>query len=177
MVQIEINQKELEKARELFANSPKIVDRAVTAAVNRTLTHIRKEVSVSIRKDYIISTGNIKKSLSIQRARGGNSSGAIKSIGSTMHLSNFKVKSYKRGPMKAAVKKGGLKPVRGMFKHPTKGLLRRVGTSSYPLDVPYGPSVPQMFENEQVLGRVVKESQEFLDKRFLHEINYRFGGR
>ena len=50
----------------------------------------------------------------------------------------------------------------------------RTTAAAYPVRIPQGPSVPQMFGNEETLKGLAPKAEEILNKRFLHEIVYRY---
>lgn len=183
---ITITPENMEKAQGLLAKAPKQVELAASAAINRTMISVRKQVSVSIRANYIIKAGDIKSALSISRAGGSGLTGEIKAKGPAPLLTAFRVSIYKRTkrgktkPIKAQVlKSSGAKVVRGAFFNVSKsgyaGLMQRTSSSRYPLRIPHGPSVPQMFGSERVLSELVPMAEETLNKRFLHEVEYRLG--
>lgn len=57
----------------------------------------------------------------------------------------------------------------------TGAMQRAQRKARYPLRIPYGPSVPQMFGSENVIGELTPLAEATLNKRFLHEVEYRFG--
>lgn len=85
-------------------------------------------------------------------------------------------------PMRVQIRKGGASgTVPGLFIQKSSrsnyaGPILRYVRARYPLRIPYGPSVPQMFGNENVLKRFVPEAAEFYKKRFLHEVEFQLRG-
>lgn len=45
----------------------------------------------------------------------------------------------------------------------------------YPLRIPHGPSVPQMFSAESSMSVIAPFAEKTLNQRFLHEVSYRYG--
>lgn len=173
---IEFDAQGIEEAKRLLADSPARLRRAAANAVNRTIKHLGKEISVTVRSEYIVPAREIKKTLAIRRASREWLTGKISAVGSPLPLGVFKVTKPKDGALKAKVRKSSSpKPLKGVFigkshKEYT-GAMRRVGSASYPLDVPYGPSVPQMLGNKSVMEPIEKEAEEYLNERFLHEVD------
>ena len=196
MISITIDEKALKTARELFADSPKVVRIAAAKAINRANTAVQKEVSKAIRKNYEISAKNIKKGFKLKRATAGQPMGAVISRGTPTLITHFKLKpdptkmmaalrngaiaSKSVGPISVKVKKGSsFVPVRGLFIQKSSrsgyaGAMQRYVKSAYPLHIPYGPSVPQMFGNEETLAELIPVAEEVLNDRFLHEITVRY---
>lgn len=196
MISITIDEKALKTARELFADSPKVVRIAAAKAINRANTAVQKEVSKAIRKNYEISAKNIKKGFKLKRATAGQPIGAVISRGAPMLITRFKLKPDPTkmmaalrsgaiagkivGPISVKVKKGSsYVPIRGLFIQKSSrsgyaGAMQRYVKSAYPLHIPYGPSVPQMFGNEETLAELIPIAEEVLNDRFLHEITVRY---
>lgn len=179
MITISFDQKRIERAKTMLALAPKEADRAAAAAINRTLTHVPKEMAKTVREKYIVRAGSVKKSLRKNRASAGKLAGEIISTGKTMPLTSFKIGGGRRGPMRVKVlHRGSPKPVKGLFARQFKkgydGPMKRVGGARYPLKTPAGPSIPQMVGNEEIFSKWGDEAEEFLNKRFTHEIDFRF---
>lgn len=196
MISITIDEEMLKTARELFADSPKVVRIAAAKAINRANSAVQKEVSKAIRKNYEISAKNIKKGFKLKRATAGQPIGAVISRGAPTLITHFKLKpdptkmmaalrsgaiaGKSVGPISVKVKKGSsFVPVRGLFIQKSSrsgyaGAMQRYVKSAYPLHIPYGPSVPQMFGNEETLAELIPIAEEVLNDRFLHEITVRY---
>lgn len=196
MISITIDEKALKTARELFADSPKVVRIAAAKAINRANSAVQKEVSKAIRKNYEISAKNIKKGFKLKRATAGQPMGAVISRGTPTLITHFKLKpdptkmmaalrngaiaGKSVGPISVKVKKSSsFVPVRGLFIQKSSrsgyaGAMQRYVKSAYPLHIPYGPSVPQMFGNEETLAELIPVAEEVLNDRFLHEITVRY---
>lgn len=171
---IEFEAQGIEYAKRILADSPKRLRRAAANAVNRTIAHLGKEISVQVRKEYIVPAEEVKKALAVRRASRERLTGQISAKGSPLTLNVFKITRPKAGALRAKVRKSSSpKPVKGLFfgvaHKGYKGAMHRVGGGSYPLEVPYGPSVPQMVGNKAVTEPIEKEAEEYLNKRFLHE--------
>ncbi len=178
MIEISFDKARMEKAQKMGLIAPKETARAAASAINRTVTKLKTMTSVDVRKTYRAKARDIKKSMKTTRATAGSLTGEMSSTGSPLPLTAFKVTRPARGPMKAAVLKGGAPaPVPGMFarKFPSgyTGPMLRLGSRRYPLKTPAGPSVPQMIGNEKVLPEIADEASAYLNKRMEHELEYR----
>lgn len=177
---IELDTKNLTYAQQMLANAPKQVRLAAVSAINRTVTKMRTQTSKTIRENYVVKAADIKSTLKIRRASSARMHGVIASHGRPLLLTAFRVRANKRGPVKVQVKKQtGAKSVPGMFLGTSRrgytGAMYRRQPARYPLRVPYGPSVPQMFGSRDVIGELTPKAEATLNERFLHEIEYRFG--
>lgn len=196
MISISIDEKLVKEVYDLFADNHKVVRIAAAKAINRANSAVQKEVSKAIRKNYEISAKNIKKGFKLKRATAGQPMGAVISRGTPTLITHFKLKpdptkmmaalrngaiaGKSVGPISVKVKKGSsFVPVRGLFIQKSSrsgyaGAMQRYVKSAYPLHIPYGPSVPQMFGNEETLAELIPVAEEVLNDRFLHEITVRY---
>lgn len=196
MISISIDEKLVKEAYDLFVDNHKVVRIAAAKAINRANSAVQKEVSKAIRKNYEISAKNIKKGFKLKRATAGQPMGAVISRGTPTLITHFKLKpdptkmmaalrngaiaGKSVGPISVKVKKGSsFVPVRGLFIQKSSrsgyaGAMQRYVKSAYPLHIPYGPSVPQMFGNEETLAELIPVAEEVLNDRFLHEITVRY---
>lgn len=179
MISISFDEKQVERAKKMLALAPKEADRAAAAAINRTLTHVPKEMAKSARERYIVKAASIKRSIKKKRANAGHLAGEILSAGSTMPLTSFKISGGKRGPMRVKVlRQGSPKPVKGLFvnRFPKGyvGPMHRRQPARFPLKTPAGPSVPQMIGEGNVFQEWSEDAIDFLNKRFAHEVDFRF---
>ena len=178
---ISIDAKEIEKAKSLLKNYPQQVIAAAASAINRTSAMVKTEVSKTIRKNYLISAKDIKSTLSIKRASRLKLTGMISSIGQAPLITAFRVRAHKKGPVRVQVmKKNKPKPVLGLFigsslKGYVGAMQRKNLSMRYPLRIPHGPSVPQMFSADRSMSVIAPFAEKTLNQRFLHEISYRYG--
>ena len=205
MINIGIDAKQFANAQKLLEKFPEQVNIAAAVSINRTLTTVKKETSVAIRKNYVIKAGDIKSSMTHKRADRRTLRGLIKTVGKPLPLEKFKLSSSgnakiqfkkfsqgktakKRSPIGVQVLKGrGLRAPRrgGLFRLPIMsrmsrrygGLLYRKTKARYPIKSPAGPSIPQMFGAERTLEQLEPLAQKTLDERFQHEIEHRMGAR
>ena len=196
MISISIDEKLVKEAYELFADNHKVVRVAAAKAINRANSAVQKEVSKAVRKHYEITAKNIKKGFKLKRDTAGKPIGAVISRGTPTLITHFRLKpdptkmmaalrsgavaGKSIGPISVKVKKGSsFVPIRGLFIQKSSrsgyaGAMQRYVKSAYPLHIPYGPSVPQMFGNEETLAELIPIAEEILNDRFLHEITIRY---
>lgn len=179
MIEINFDEKAAAAAQEAMRSAPKQTVKAAIGAINRTVTKTAALISKETRVRYIVKAADVKSSLKKKKATKASLSASVVSTGSPLPLVSFKVTKSRRGPMKAKVlKKGALKPVQGLYQNEKaryKGVLLRKTGARYPVKSPFGPSIPTMIGNEEVLGRLTPQISAFLNQRFLHELDYQLG--
>lgn len=176
---IKISVENIKNAQKMLEIAPKEVTNAALAAINRTADTVNAQASKSIRERYTVQAKDVKKHVKKYRAKKSSLTAKIIGTGDRLLITHFEVKRNKKGPVKVRVLKGGsLKSVPGMFFGTTKrgftGALKRIGKTRYPLDVPHGPSISSMFGNRDIMRKLTAVADETLNKRFEHEISYRF---
>lgn len=191
-VRITIDEKLVKEAYDFFADSHKVVRVAAAKAINRANSAVQTNVSKVIRAHYEISAKNIKKGFKLKRATAGKPMGAVVSRGAPTLITRFKLKpdptkmlealrngaiaARSVGPIRVKVKRSdAFVPVPGLFIQRTSrsgyaGPMHRYFKYAYPLRIPYGPSVPQMFGSEEALEELTPIAEKVLNDRFLHEI-------
>lgn len=179
MIDIEMSSQEIINAKLLLEKfSTSEVNKAAAAAINRTVTTVRKETSKSIKESYTIGSSDIKTAMSTEKANSTTLKGVVSATGRAISLTKFKTQVRKTGPVRVQVRKNaGLTPIKGLFLGRAKtsytGLMQRITSKSYPLRIPYGPSAAQMLGSENVLKSLTPIAEETLNTRFAHEIAYR----
>ena len=173
------------KLGNLKSKAPTVVCRAINRAAQKAGTETKREVA----NKYFISQGDVLKTIRLTKASTANLSAQLTSKGGPIALSKFKVspkrggKRTKRGyspsVYKAGVEKsGGMKPLSGSpkafiagFSSGHSGVMTRISARRLPLKQLYGPAVPSMIKNDEVIERIQKEATETLEKRIDAEIN------
>ena len=166
-------------------NAPLVLSRAI----NRAVSNVKKNMGKETSSLYYISSGNVKKTVNITKATKSKLKAAAISQGSGIALSKFKVnpgtpvkyRGTSRSPKvyRAGVKKsGGVKPLDGnpksfiaVMKSGHVGVFSRLGGEGLPIKQLYGPSVPQMVKNENIMEKINREANETLQKRIDAEIS------
>lgn len=190
MIDINVNEEQLHDIKKQLGNlknkTPIVLYRALNRAAQKARTEMKKEVA----DKYYITQGNVLKTSRLSKASSGKLSAELISKGAPIALSKFRVSPRhsvsctKRGKpspanYKAGIKKaGGLKPLSGepkafftTMKSGHEGVMERVSSRRLPLKQLYGPAVPTMIKNEEVMKRIQKEAGETLEKRMQAEIN------
>lgn len=169
----------------LKSKAPLVLSRAI----NRAISNVKKNSAKETSSRYYITSGEVKKTLRLVKASKSSLKAAVISSGSGIALSKFKVnpgtpvryRGASRSPKvyRAGVKKsGGVKPLAGdpkafiaVMKSGHKGVFERTSDASLPIKQLYGPSVPQIMKNQDILDVINKDAAETLQKRLDVEIN------
>ncbi len=179
MIEVKLNEKAAAAAQNAMRTAPKQTVKAAIGAINRTVTKTAALISKETRVRYIVKAADVKKSLKKKKATSASMTASVISTGAPLPLVSFKVTHPRRGPMKAKVlKRGALKSVQGLYQNEKaryKGVLLRKTGARYPVKSPFGPSIPTMIGNEEVLGRLTPQISAFLNQRFMHELDYQLG--
>lgn len=180
---IEITIEHMERLEEALADIPEKIPRVAARAINRAAETVKTEMTREARKRYYVKYEDVQDTIKIYKANEIDLAATIVSKGKRRELISFRVRPnvpmHKNPPkvLRVAVKKeGGLKdyPLGFVARGTSTGklhVLRRVSKKRYPIHIKYGPSVPQMIGNEEVIKVVEEKAQETLEKRIDHEIN------
>lgn len=184
MISITLDKATVDKTIELLRKSPKEAHRAIAVVQNRTVTFLKKEIAKDVSHSYEIKSKTVKQTLKTRKATSTSLEAAVSSEGQSIYLGRFKAAPYNRKrQLWVKVKKGNKKTVPGLFRsRPEKLPMYRIPAEMHhigrhgirPIEKPFGPSVPQMIGNVDVLPRIAEKAHDMLNRRMLHEIEWRF---
>jgi hypothetical protein len=181
---IRISAERLKRAKRDLKNLSKEVPKIYTRALNRSIAAARTEMSGEVRKTYQIKHGDFLKAAVIKKAASTRSSlmTSIRIKSTRRELIQFKVSPKepiggKKPPksLKISVMKTGLKKLPGAFVQRGRSggalhVLKRTGSARYPLHIKYGPSIPEMAGNENVIQSTETRAREIFLARVDHEM-------
>nr|DAH06995.1 MAG TPA: minor tail protein Z [Caudoviricetes sp.] len=172
----------LEKAAKLLSEVPNGYEAAISRSMNRAATAGRSAAVSTIRQEYTIKASTVRRNFTIHKATRSDLEALVTSKGPRIPLVNYKTRpktdttGNARKPVLVAVKaRGGLKPLGKSFVYRGK-ILQRLDTSSLPVQEVYGPAIPVLSGNNEVVDNVEKTMQETFLKRLDHETGYLLGG-
>jgi hypothetical protein len=175
---VDLDQQMLNDVERRLGRFSRRAPNALSNAINRGVTNINSNVKKVVRKEYNIKAGDIQQTLRVSRSTRSSLSGDVKSSGSPIGLDKFKVSPKtvnprRKTPIKVGVKKGNLEKVLGAFVADINGtkVFQREGKSRLPIKRLFGPSVPQMIDNDGVRSNIEQEGQQTFVTRLDHEIN------
>lgn len=175
---ITVSAEALAEAEQLLAHLPGGVEAAFSRAVNRGLASGRTHAVRAVREDYFVKARDVRETIAIQRATKANpGEGALITRGPPRGLHTYRVRPTRdttgaaRKRLKAAVKKGPLKPLGSSFNY-RGNTWTRLGTRSLPLKRAVGPSIPQTMNNPLVAKSIEQHIGETTEKRLDHEVTF-----
>ncbi len=175
---VRLNANQIERAELLLRNIRGGAGKAMARAINRSVQSARASMVRSAREEYTAKARAIRNTISIKKASNSNPEAVIKSEGSPLPLREFSVSprtenGKRRSPIRVSVKKGQKSSFERAFVVRTGGsvnVFSRIGSNRLPIEKLYGPSVPQMIGNENVITRVSDDATKMMEKRLDHEI-------
>ncbi|SHO50073.1 phage tail protein [Anaerocolumna xylanovorans] len=189
MIYSEVKVSGIEDVEKRLGNMKKEAPAVVSRAINRAIQNVKKNMGKETSSRYFITSGEVKKTVNVTKATKSRLKAAAISQGGGIALSKFKVnpgtpvryRGKSRSPKvyKAGVKKsGGAKPLDGdpksfvaVMKSGHKGVFTRISGDGLPIKQNYGPSVPQMVKNEDIMKIINKDANETLKKRIDAEVS------
>ena len=174
MISVDVEKNSIEKAKNLLSGIPNGFEKAMVRSLNRALQEGRTAGTREASRRYTVKAKEIRPTFKMHRASGSNLEAELSSKGGNLPLSSFAHRpntdttGANRKQVRVGVKKGGLKPLGQGFIW--KGqVMQRLGKTSYPIQQKYGPAVPVILNNDEIVDKVVETMGEAVDKRLEHE--------
>lgn len=183
---VNINTERTQQLISEFAGIEGKVPLALSRAINRSAAAAKSEATRQVRSQYTVKAGTVNQTIKVSRATPDRLEAKIESRGSNLRLIDFSVTPTKPSPRrrtatKAAVRRGAKKVISGAFvqrmPNGSAGVFRRTGKSRLPIEQLYGPAVPVMMNNDDVVKAVQERAEQQLESRISHEINRVLGAR
>ena len=147
------------------------VQKAIQRASKRAAPAARTAGPKSIRSIYTMKSGNLKARTQIRKEDDGTT---ILVRGSTEPVSRYKASKRKYGVFVAIKRDGGGRVPRSFTLN--GHFVARAGKERYPVKGLYGPAVPQLFGNPEVMEEMQERGQEVFNSRLQHELERLLGG-
>lgn len=177
-VVIDVDERSIRETQQRLGDFERRAPSAISNALNRGMANVNTNIKREVRKEYHIRAGDVNATLTKIRASRGSLSAGVLSKGHLIGLDKFKispktVNPKRKTPITAAVKKSGGGKLGSAFPADINGMkiFRRSGKSRLPINRLFGPSVPQMLDNEGMVHEIERQGQETFEKRLDHEIN------
>lgn len=172
---------QVDRAVRLLAHLPGEVPKVLSRAMNRALEGARTTAVKETRMEYRVNSRDVKATMRVQKATQANLQAEVVSTGKRIPLATFGARPTQPGTggpgkptLRVGVKRaGGRKPLKGAFVVRLGQKLHvasRKGAKRFPLEVHFGPAVPQMLGVESVVRQVEEVAQQRLDARLEHEL-------
>lgn len=157
--------------RTLNSLAPTNVYKAVSAASKRAATAARTAGTKKIREIYTMKASDLKSRAAIKPQQDG---ATLEIKGPPEGIKKFSASKKSFGVF-ATIKKGhGVRIPRSFVMNGR--FVARVGKERYPVEGLYGPAVPQLFGNPEVMEIMQERGSEVFESRLTHEIERRMGG-
>ena len=141
---------------------------AISQAAKRAATHARKVGTREIRSIYAVKSGTLKGKARIKKAPDG---AVLEVKGGSEPIKSYSVTAKSKGVF-VAVKKGkkGLVPRSFILGN---RFVARESKSRLPFRDLYGPSIPQLYGNSEVMAKMQEAGAEMFESRLIHEVTRR----
>lgn len=195
-IDVEISTTDIKSIRQRLGQFEDKTPNVLSRAINRTVATIKTEMKRDAAKRYSIAQKDVAATLEDRKANSKKLYGYVKSAGTVIPLSKFRVTpqrtvSYDSGEpnpshYSAAVLKGGA--LKALVHNPKAfiavmpnghgGVYERTGKKSRVnpqkevIAQRFGPSVPHMIKNKNVIDEIKNKAESTLQKRIDAEINY-----
>lgn len=184
MIEITLDRNVVLQTIKYLKKSPKEVHRAIAVTQNRTVTFLKKEIAKEVSHNYEIKSKTVKGTLTSKKATSTKLEASVSAEGRSIYLGRFKTAPYNRKrQLWAKVKKGNKKVIPGLFRsRPEKLPMYRIPAEMHHIgrggvrqvEKPFGPSVPQMIGNVDVSQEIARKARDMLNRRMIHELEWRF---
>lgn len=165
--------------------------KAYVSALNHAAKGARTEAARKVRESYHVKYGEVLKKIDIRLASTSRMDAVLRAKGRNTRLVNYRTAPTSvpaRPPrmLKAAVRRdGGMKSIPGAFVTRVRGghvgvfrrtaharhkKARRGVWSQMPIEQLYGPSIPGLLNNPEVVAHVEKEARRRTEERLDHEV-------
>lgn len=176
MIQLTIERDATARAEALLKLIPGGIEKAAASAANRAIDAMKTASGKETASRYRAKAADVKKTLTLKRARAGSPVAEMVSRGRRRPLTLYRVSAGKRrGRVKAAVKKqSGLKPIPKAFMVGGRPMVRmrpdRVRPDWGAMRALVGPAIPQILKNEETVKALEKIGAEKFLERLDHEV-------
>ena len=176
-VKVEIlgGQEQLDRYSKLLAGIPDGLERAQFNAMKRAGERAKTHAGRFAAARYEISKGGFDKYTQTKVEAGGTATLSVTFMGQVIPLKQFTVRSSAHG-LYAKVKDGGGIIPRAFFGYSSHGrsmggnVFQRLGISRLPIKKLFGPSGPQMLNDDQVKSEMDQLITETYEERMEHEV-------
>ena len=169
---IQIDQGQLDRAREALAGVTNGFQRAVASALGRTSTGLVTDAVKGTTKRYYAKSSEVRKNVFVKRATADSLLSTIAVRGRRKPIADYRLVPSSPTPgrrpnLRGAVKKDGLKSLGDAFFVKGKPYFREADGSLRSI---ISPSIPQIVKNAETVAEIEKGARERFEKRLDHEI-------
>lgn len=175
MIKVDVSRDDAEKIRQALSSlSGRELHAVLGASGKRAALHGMTVGAKKMREAYTIKAGVAKSRMKVEHPSTLDT--VIRIEGGTEPVKNFRGTRRRKDGVFVSIKQdsGGVVP--RSFMHGDAPLMRE-GAERYPLKGIYGPSVPQMFDEDSVIEETTDAMLEKYEERMIHELERRIGGK
>lgn len=175
MIKVDVSKDDAEKIRQALSSlSGRKLHAALGASGKRAARHGMTVGAKKMREVYTIKAGIAKSRMKVENPSTLDT--VVRIEGGTEPVKNFRGMRRRKDGVFVSIKKdsGGVVP--RSFMHGDAPLMRE-GAARYPLKGIYGPSVPQMFDEDSVIEETTDAMLEKYEERIVQELSWRIGGK
>lgn len=160
---------------------PAGMEKAAALALNRALEQGRTAATRAITKRYTVKAKDVRPTFSFKRAKKSDLEAELISKGKPLPLRTFAhspasdTVGKRRKPVRVTVAAGHTGKLAGAFVW-NRHISQREGAQRLPIRKLYGPSVPSMLGNEDIVKEVSGLMDDVAARRIDHEIERLTGG-
>lgn len=169
---IDISAEQLRRANDALRGFPGAFPRALASSTNRTIEGVRTDAASETKKRYHVSSGDVRKTITLKKASAGSLEGTMLSRGPRRSLADYKLTGG-RGNMQGAVKTDGMKSLKNAFLVNRGGKARayiRTSGERWGIEPLISPSIPQIVKNEETVEAMEKGAAVRFRKTLDHDI-------
>lgn len=196
-VSAEVSKSDINNIKQRLGRFEDKAPTVLSRAINRTVASVKTDIKRQVTKKYVISSTNVGATLKDVKANKNKLSGHVTSTGAVIPLGKFKVTpqkvvTYRDGEPNpthystSVFRKESPKPLvhdpkafvavmknghGGVFER-VWGKKSKVNPNKEVIQQRFGPSVPQMIKNADVIDIIKNKAESTLSKRIDAEINY-----
>lgn len=164
----------LEKASKMLAGIPNGIETALSHSMNRAIQEGRTAAVREATALYTAKARDVRSTFGMRKSSKSNLEAQLLSKGKNLPLLKYAHKprtdttGARRKLVKVGVKKNGLKPLGQGFIWQGR-VMQRMGANRLPIEQKFGPAIPSILNNEQIVDKVVDKMSESVEKRLEHE--------
>lgn len=203
MIKISIDPIDKAKVRRMFFEMQTTADKVISRSLNKTLTGVKTDASTEIRKELNAKKAAVDETFKMDKATTKKLTASIESTGKPLALIDFVGTRQTTKGVSVLIKKGRSRTIiprafiatteyghkgvshKGVFWRKWHGPKRpknsriRYGALPHKFRLPvkerFGPRVPDIFSNSQVMDAVLEKAGNRLHANINHELEYELG--
>jgi hypothetical protein len=198
MIQISIDPSDPAKVRSLLSGMKTVGEKVLSRSLNKTLTGVRTDASTEIRRELNAKKAAVDETFTLNKATIKKLSASIVSTGKPLALIDFVGTPQKTKGVSVLVKKGIKRKIirvtvittvgsrhKGVFWRNWHGMKKAKNSKikygalpekyRLPMSERFGPRVPDVLSNPQVMDTVLKKASDRLHTNIESELKYELG--